>query len=118
KTEFNRALEVLLESPFGARSEPRIREHFDRLVEKISAYEMTALAQGDGFTEKKYEPASIDELLAVSTFEAPEPTAETKQAVATDLQNTSHDIDIPLNARVLAYVELFTGRFKSYLEGG
>src|SRR4030095_12089223 len=41
KTEFNRALEVLLESPFGARSEPRIREHFDRLVEKISAYEMT-----------------------------------------------------------------------------
>jgi membrane-bound lytic murein transglycosylase D len=118
KTEFNRALEVLLESPFGARSEPRIREHFDRLVEKISAYEMTALAQGDGFTEKKYEPASIDELLAVSTFEAPEPTAETKQAVATDLQNTSHDIDIPLNARVLAYVELFTGRLKSYLEEG
>src|SRR4051812_11449804 len=31
--EFNRALEVLLESPYGARSEPRIREHFDRLVE-------------------------------------------------------------------------------------
>ena len=25
KTEFNRALEVLLESPYGARSEPRIR---------------------------------------------------------------------------------------------
>src|SRR3712207_6451628 len=40
RSEFNRALEVLLESPFGARSEPRIREHFDRLVEKISAYEV------------------------------------------------------------------------------
>src|SRR6185436_451066 len=64
RTEFNRALEVLLESPYGARSEPRIREHFDRLVEKISAFEMTALAQGDGFTEKKYDPASIDDLLA------------------------------------------------------
>src|SRR5687767_6048649 len=32
KTEFNRALEVLLESPFGGRTEPRIRDHFDDLV--------------------------------------------------------------------------------------
>lgn len=118
KIEFNRALEVLLESPFGARSEPRIREHFDRLVEKISAYEVTALAQGDGFTEKKYEPATIDDLLAISTFEKPVPTAETKQTVAEDLQTTVHDIDIPMNAKVLSYVQLFTGRLKGYLEEG
>ena len=32
RNEFNKALDVLLESPYGARSEPRIREHFDRLV--------------------------------------------------------------------------------------
>src|SRR5919199_314336 len=82
KTHFNRALEVLLESPYGARSEPRIREHFDGLVERISAYEVTALAQGDGFTEKKYEPASIDELLAISTFDQPPPSQETEKAVA------------------------------------
>ena len=118
RTEFNRAIEVLLESPFGARSEPRIREHFDRLVEKISAYEMTALARGDGFTEKKYEPATIDDLLAISTFEKPVPTAETKQTVAEDLQTTAHDIDIPMNAKVLSYVQLFTGRLKGYLEDG
>ncbi len=118
KSEFNRALEVLLESPFGARSEPRIREHFDRLVEKISAYEVTALAQGDGFTEKKYEPASIDDLLAISTFDQPVATPETKQAVAEDLQSNVHDIDIPMNAKVLSYVQLFSGRLKGYLEEG
>jgi membrane-bound lytic murein transglycosylase D len=116
KTEFNRALEVLLESPYGARSEPRIREHFDRLVERISAYEVTALAAGDGFTEKTYEPASIDELLAISTFDQPTPTPETQQAVAED--PTMHDIDIPLNAKVLSFVQLFTGRLRSYLEEG
>ena len=33
KTEFDRALDTLLESPAGARSNPRLREHFDRLVE-------------------------------------------------------------------------------------
>jgi membrane-bound lytic murein transglycosylase D len=118
KAAFNQALEVLLESPFGARSEPRIREHFDRLVERISAYEVTALAKGDGFTEQKYEPASIDELLAASTFEKPVATPETQQAVAEDLQATTHDIEIPTNSRVLSYVQLFTGRLKEYLEEG
>ena len=44
RSEFNRSLEVLLESRYGGRTEPRIREHFDRLVERISAYELTALA--------------------------------------------------------------------------
>jgi membrane-bound lytic murein transglycosylase D len=118
KTEFNRALDVLLESPYGARTEPRIREHFDRLVERISAYEVTALAQGDGFAEKKYEPASIDELLAITTFPPSPPSAETTEAIAKDLQATVHDIEIPLNDRVLSYVQLFTGRLKGYLEDG
>ena len=37
KQEFNRSVEVLLESPYGARTEPRIREHFDRLIDRISS---------------------------------------------------------------------------------
>ncbi len=118
RLRFNRSIELLLESPYGGRTEPRIREHFDRLVERISAYEVTALAQGDGFTEKKYEPATIDQLLAISTFEQPAATAETKDAVAEDLEATVHDIDIPTNARVLQYVELFSGRLKGYLQDG
>jgi membrane-bound lytic murein transglycosylase D len=118
RSQFNRSLELLLESPYGGRSEPRIREHFDRLVERISAHEVTALAQGDGFTEKKYEPATIDQLLAVSTFEQPAPTSETKEAVSQDLQATAHDVDIPLNAKVLQYVQSFSGRLKGYLEDG
>jgi len=117
KAEFNRALDVLLESPYGARTEPRIREHFDRLVERISAYEVTALAQGDGFAEKPYESASLDDLLAISTFPQA-PSNATTQAIAKDLEETAHDIEIPLNEQVLAYVELFTGRLKGYLEDG
>ena len=116
RAEFNKALDVLLESTYGARSEPRIREHFDRLVERISATELTSLAQGDGFTEKKYQSASIDDLLALSTSD--EPSAATRQAVADDLRATDHDIDIPLNARVLSFVELFTGRLRGYLQDG
>ena len=118
RAEFNRALEVLMASPYGARSEPRLREHFDRLVERISALEVTALAQADGFTEqRRQEPATIDELLAIQPAETPA-TKDTRQAVTDDLQATVHDIDIPLNKRVLSYVELFSGRLKSFLEEG
>lgn len=118
RTQFDRALEVLMEPPSGARSDPRLREQFERLVARISAHEVAALAQGDGFAEQRSEPARIDELLAVSTFEEPRPTTETTQAVAEDLEETPHNIEIPLNARVLSYVQLFTGRLKGYLEEG
>jgi membrane-bound lytic murein transglycosylase D len=118
RAEFNRALEVLLESPNGGRTEPRIREHFDRLVERISTYEISALAQGDGFTERRFDPATIDEILAVSTTDVPDATAKTAEVVAADLKQISHDIDIPLNARVLSFVELLTGRLKGFLEQG
>jgi membrane-bound lytic murein transglycosylase D len=117
KQEFNKSLDVLLESPYGARTEPRIREHFDRLVDRISAYEVRALAAGDGFTEKKYEPASIDELLALSTtFGTPAADAELKDTVQADTAH--HDIPIPLNQRVLAYIELFQGRLHDFMEEG
>src|SRR5918993_3721838 len=97
RTEFDRSVDVLLESPYGARTDSRMREHFDRLIDRINAHEVTALAQGDGFSEKKYEPASIDELLKIATFPRPQADAETTAAVKDDLARTAHDIDIPQN---------------------
>lgn len=119
KEEFNRAVDILIESPFGGRTEPRIREHFDRLVDRISAYEVKALAEGDGFTEKKSEPASIDELLALSTtFQPNSAQPELNDTVRSDLEAGGHDIPIPLNQRVLGYIELFQGRLHDFLEDG
>ena len=119
KQEFNRAVDILLESPYGARTEPRIREHFDRLVDRISTYEVKALATGDGFTEKKYESASIDEVLALSmTFGTPAAPAELRDTVESDLLTAKHDIPIPLNQRVLSYIELFQGRLHDFIEEG
>ncbi|HEY7287418.1 MAG TPA: transglycosylase SLT domain-containing protein [Vicinamibacterales bacterium] len=119
RQEFNRAVTVLLESPYGGRTEPRIRDHFDRLVDRISAYEIRALADGDGFTEARSEPATIDELLTLSTtFGTPAATAELKNQVESDLETAEHDIPIPLNQRVLAYIGLFQGRLHDFIEDG
>ena len=120
KQEFNRAVDMLLESPLGARTEPRLRDYFDRLVDRISTYEVKALAEGDGFADqRKSEPASIDELLALSTtFAPPAAPAGLKAAVQSDLAKSGHDIPIPLNRRVLSYVELFQGRLHDFIEDG
>jgi membrane-bound lytic murein transglycosylase D len=116
RSEFNRALELVMQWQAGPRSDARLRDHFDRLVERISAVEILALAEGDGFAEQRSEPAAIDTLL-----DAPEPadaTAETARKAENDLESTKYDIDIPLNTRVLSYVEAFSGRLKGYLEEG
>lgn len=118
KTEFNRALDTLLESRDGARSNGRLREHFDRLVDRISVLEQAALATGDGFSETKSEPAAIDSLLELETFDAAAPKASTAETVQADLEATSHDIPIPTNDRVLRYVELFQGRLRDFLTEG
>ena len=118
KAEFDKALDTLLESPEGARSNARLREHFDRLVDRISVLEQAALATGDGFAESKSEPAAIDALLAIETFESSAPKPSTAETVEADLQSTSHDIPIPTNDRVLRYVELFQGRLREFLTEG
>jgi peptidoglycan lytic transglycosylase D len=118
KAAFNASLGVLLQAPAGSRADTRLREHLDRLVDRIAALELTALAAGDGFTERAAEPASIDELLAISTFDTTPPTPATLENVQLDLQETSHDLPIPLNERVLRYVELFQTRLREFLSEG
>jgi membrane-bound lytic murein transglycosylase D len=119
KESFNRSVNLLMESPYGGRTEPRIREYFDRLIDRISTYEVKALADGDGFTEKPYAAATIDELLTLSaTFGTPAAGPDLKNTVQSDLATTGHDIEIPLNQRVLAYVELFQGRLHEFIEVG
>ena len=116
RLEFNRALELVMQWSTGPRSDPRLRDHFDRLVERVSAVEILALAEGDGFAEQRSEPAAIDALL--DTPDTTVATAETARRAESDLESTQYDIPIPLNDRVLSYVELFSGRLKNYLEEG
>jgi membrane-bound lytic murein transglycosylase D len=118
KASFDLSVDVLLKSQYGARTEPRMRVHFDDLVERISQHEIASLAQGDGFVEKKSEPASIDSLLAIATFDQPAPKSETQDNVQNDLSLTSHDVDIPLNRKVLSYIELFQGNLREWFDAG
>lgn len=116
KREFDQAVDVILAYPEGARRDSRLAVYLDGLVDRITAIERQALAQGDAFTERPSDPAMIDELLEVATFPLPEPAETTRESVERDLQATAHDIPIPLNPRVLSYVELFQGRLRDWFQ--
>lgn len=116
RAEFDQAIGLLLRVPSGARADARLRDHFDRLVDKISAIELSALAAGSA--EKPSEPAAIDELLAHATFLPDSPPASLRKAVESDLRQTTHDLPISLNPRVLAYIDLFQGRLREFIQDG
>ncbi|MEZ5319627.1 MAG: LysM peptidoglycan-binding domain-containing protein [Vicinamibacterales bacterium] len=115
---FDSAVDLLLQEPEGARGDSRLRTEFDSLLDRISALELIALREGDGVTEADSEPAAIDDLLAAAMFERPEPAATTAETVASDLERTPHDVPIPVNDRVLSYVELFQGNLRDFMQAG
>jgi membrane-bound lytic murein transglycosylase D len=118
REHFDAAVSFMLNLPEGARGEPRLRNEYEQVLDRISALELLALHEGDGLAESKSVPAAIDDLLNEGMFERPQPAATTAETVAADLQRTPHDLKITVNNRVLSYVELFQGRLHDFMQNG
>jgi membrane-bound lytic murein transglycosylase D len=112
---FDRSVDLLLQTPGGARATPQVSDELDRLLDRISALEAQALRDGDGFTETRSTPAVIDALLGAAE-EPPKPAATTREMVEADLGQTPHDLPIPLNTKVLSYVELWRGSLHDLMQ--
>src|SRR5690349_14121553 len=59
KVSFDKAVDMLLQSPIDIRSEDRLQNEFDKIIEGVNQLEMVALKEGDGFTEQQTVPAPI-----------------------------------------------------------
>jgi membrane-bound lytic murein transglycosylase D len=119
RDRFDAAVDGLLSMPGGARRDARLEAAYDRLIDRIGAYEIEELRAGDGFSESRSEPAVIDNLLAASTTGTPvAPRKTTAELVADDLDQTPHDIPIKINDKVLGYVERFQGNLRNFIEDG
>ena len=119
RVAFDQSLDTLMAVPGGARSDARVSAALDALIDRISALELATLTRGDGFTETASEPATIDTLLSLPPAEAEAaPAPEVATTVRDDLATTVHDIPIPMNDRVLRFVELFQGRLRGFLTEG
>jgi membrane-bound lytic murein transglycosylase D len=118
REQFDAAVDAMLALPEGARANPRLAAQFEQLLDRVSALDVQALREGDGFTETRSEPAAIDELLSETMFEVPKPAATTAETVAMDLARTKFDLDIPQSEKILSYVELFQGRLHDFMAAG
>src|SRR5262245_9480687 len=70
KDEFNSSVDVILETSAKYPKEVRLQKQLLELVARINALEIAALREGDGFTDEVDQPAAIDELKNVETFDA------------------------------------------------
>ena len=102
KEEFDRAVDLMLSSGIDIKSDARLQEAFDRIVDAVNALEMEALKEGNGFAPK-IEPSPADVASDV-TFEV-DPNIVAK--ARTELATTKSDLPLVVNDYVAIYINFF-----------
>ncbi|UWZ85350.1 lytic transglycosylase domain-containing protein [Occallatibacter riparius] len=102
KTQFDKAVDIMLSSGLDINSEPVLKEQFDRIVDQVNALEMEALKVGNGFVPKVEETPG--EVASDVTFEAnPDIEAKAKAQLAT----TKSDLPLMVNEYVASFINFF-----------
>ncbi len=112
KDNFDRAFNLLLGSSLDVRSDPRLQQEFDRVLDGVNGLELQALQEGDGFTEQKSEPAPIDEANEV-TFPV---DANVKAKAEAEVKATHSDLPLMMTDPVAGYINYFSSRGRGTLE--
>lgn len=112
KQNFDHAFDLLLESPLDIRSDQRLQDEFDRLLDRVNGLELEALQQGDGFTEQQSEPAPIDEANEVTYPVDPNIRAKAEA----EIKATHSDLPLMMTDAVASYINYFSTRGRGTLE--
>ena len=128
KAEFDRAVDLILTTGLDIKSEPKLQDEFDHIVDQVNTLEMEALKVGNGFAPN-VEPTPADVASDV-TFEAVDPNIVAK--AQTQLATTKSDLPLMVNEYVGAFINFFAnsqrghntllhsfqryGRYKSMIE--
>jgi len=112
KDNFDRAFNLLLSSSLDIRSDQRLQQEFDKVLDGVNGLELQALQQGDGFTEQKSEPAPIDEANEV-TFPV---DANIKAKATAEVKATHSDLPLMMTDQVAGYINYFSTRGRGTLE--
>jgi membrane-bound lytic murein transglycosylase D len=112
KENFDRAFNLLLGSSLDVRSDRRLQQEFDHLLDGVNGLELQALQEGDGFTEQQSEPAPIDE-----ANEATIPVdANVKAKAEAEVKATHSDLPLMMTDPVASYISYFSTRGRGTLE--
>ena len=112
KQDFDSAFNQLLGSGFDLKSDDRLEQELDRILDGINGLEVAALQQGDGFAEQKSEPAPIDEANELT----PAVDQNVKAKAEAELKNTHSDLPLVMTDQVAGYINYFSNRGRGTLE--
>lgn len=109
KTEFDRAVDLMLSSGIDIKSTPALQDEFDKIVDQVNSLEMEALKQGNGFVPK--EEITPSEAASDITF-ASDPNLVAKATA--DLATTKSDLPLVVNDYVATYINFFANTQKGH----
>jgi membrane-bound lytic murein transglycosylase D len=109
KSEFDRAVDLMLTSGIDIKGEPQLQDEFDRIVDAVNALEMEALKQGNGFAPKE-EPTPADVASDVTFAVDPNIVAKAQSQLAT----TKSDLPLVVNDYVAAFINFFANTQKGH----
>jgi membrane-bound lytic murein transglycosylase D len=112
KENFDRAFNLLLESSLDVRSDERLQQEFDRVLDGVNSLELQALQEGDGFTQQKSEPAPIDEANEVTYPVDP----SLKAKAEAEVKATHSDLPLMMTDPEAGYSSYFSTRGRGTLE--
>ena len=110
KSDFDRAVDLMLSSDFDLRNEAQLHDEFDRVIDAVNTLEMEALKQGNGFAPK-IEPAPVD--IANDVTFPVDPTVKA-QAIA-ELKTTQSDLPLVINDPVAGFISYFSSKGRGTL---
>ena len=109
KTQFDRAVDLLLTSSIPIKSDTQLQDEFDKIVDGVNGLEMEALKQGNGFVPAE-EPTPAD-VASDITFEV-DPNVVAK--ARTELATTKSDLPLVVNDYVATYIKFFSETQKGH----
>jgi membrane-bound lytic murein transglycosylase D len=112
KQNFDSAFNQLLGSGFDLKSDERLEQELDRILDGINGLELAALQQGDGFAEQKSEPAPIDEANELT----PAVDQNVKAKAEAELKSTRSDLPLVMTDQVAGYINYFSNRGRGTIE--
>jgi membrane-bound lytic murein transglycosylase D len=126
RRDYDRALDLILESGIDVRTNPPLRRHYLDLVERIYQRQVAlpssqgrdvAGATGRGFGQQVFTPSPLDEVsrLDLTTEELAAPSSEQTQ---TTVQAASLDFSFQPNALIQGFLNYYMGRGRTTMENG
>ncbi len=117
RAEFNRAVEMLLQSDWSPATNQDFNRFFQDLIHRIQQDESKYLQPEESAVEEVQESAVVDELSKLDLIPIKiDPTL--KDIVEADLASSRYDIPIVLNERVLQSLNFWLNKGRKYFHDG